>query len=305
MQFERSDLVSNVEALRASPIPARRAIGDNIAFEEHVGDERRQTFEASATQASDVRRSLAHHYDRAVQGLRKEHVPETFQPINARALMARDIEPNQRIMRVERLDVALGKAESRGDALIEAMADSPPDRAIIDPVIRALNAYPGARPMFACFAAEVATDINAGDWLPRLIRRLGLGHHALAVGETGHFALMQYTVREILDQAATDAPFAIPTVFEAHGSEYFLPAPFGQNIGFAVDLEPGAGRDWIREFLHSRLTYTRDHMIKVASLTGPTPVVDLALARDAHLRRARDASGRPDYGVLMSSPEGA
>ena len=284
---------------------ASRAIGDNITFEEHIGDVRRRAFEASTTQASDIRQSLSSHYDRAIQGRRKAHVPETFQPINERAHMPRTIEPNQRIVRVERLDVAIGKAEQDPDALIQTMADGVRDRSIIDPVIRALNSYPGARPMFACFAAEVSTDVAASDWLPRLISRLGLGHHALAAGEIGHFALMQYTVGEVLNQASSDNPLAIPTVFEACGSEYFLPAPFGQNIGFAVDLEPGAGRNWIREFLHSRLTYTRDHMIKVARLIGPTPVVHLAAVRDAHLRRARDASGRLDYGVLMSSPERA
>jgi hypothetical protein len=186
------------------------------------------------------------------------------------------------------------------DAFLATMASDSPDASIVGPVIRQLNEYPGARPMFACFAAEVATELGEPDWLPRLLRRLGLGHHTFKSGEIGTFALMRYTVADVLNGAGPEQRFAVPTVFEAPGSEYFFPAPFGQGIGFAIDLDPAAGRAWVREFLHVRVSYRLEHMVTAVSLAGPTPAVDLARARDAHLLRARSASGRPDYGTLMS-----
>ena len=300
MLFERSEYNEQVRGLRASSCAATRAIGDNVQFEEHVSDQRRLGFEAASPPVSDLMISLADHFDRAVQGARRSHVPETFRSINALAHMSSTIEPNQCITRLERVDDAILRSGTDAAKLIQTMAEPSPDRTIVDPMIRALNAYPGARPMFACFSAEVAPDLATPEWLPRLISRLGLGHHALAVDEVGYFALMRYTVREVLDQAVGVNPLAIPTVFEARNSEFFLPAPLGHPIGFAVDLDPAAGRNWIREFLHARLTYTWDHMIRVVSLTGPTPAVDLIVARDAHLRRARRASDRPEYGTLMS-----
>jgi hypothetical protein len=308
MRFTRRDHTDDLARLRTDRHPPKRAIGDNFAFEENVGSDRLADFECFVATAPGLVPIAAEYFFVSVQGLRRDHLPSTFAPANASALMRADIEPTQRIVRIERLDDILSRGGTASRAEIDAdfarlhdaVATRPMDRSVVDPMIRALNLYPGARPSFACFKAEVAADLATTDWLPPLHGRLGLGHHALAAGEFGHFALMQYTVADVLSQANVVQPFAIPTVLEARNSEYFFPAPVGQGIGYAVDLDPTAGRDWIREFLHIRLTYSPDHLARVARLTGPTPDLGLAAVRDAHLTRVRARCTRPDYGAPMS-----
>lgn len=219
--------------------------------------------------------------------------------------MVAGIERTQKIVRVERLDEVLTDSLVNFDQLQAALAAGRIDRSLFDPLLRTMNGFSGARPSFACFKAEAAPDLAAADWLPRMLARLGLGHHRLASGETGHFALMQYTVEEVFREATVTAaavtqPFAVPTVLESRNSEFFFPAPAGQGIGYAVDLDPGAGRDWIREFLHIRLTYSADNLARVARLTGPTPDIGLAAVRDAHLSQVRTKCARPEYGAPMS-----
>ena len=138
------------------------------------------------------------------------------------------------------------------------------------------------------------------DWFLRLRNRLGLGHWALAPDELAHFALMEYSVTDIFSQTTLAQPFAVPTVLEARNSEFFFPAPTGIGTGYCVELDHNAMGDPLREILHVRLTYSMEHLRRVARLNGPTPTMRLAAARDAHLSRIRMQSGRPDYGSLMS-----
>jgi hypothetical protein len=308
MRFTRGDHTDDLVRLRADRHPPRRAIGDNFAFEENVGADRLADFERFGATVTGLLPIAAEYFSVSVQGFRRGHIPSTFAPVNASALMSAGIEPTQKIVRIERLDEILsrGGAASRAEIdtdfarLRDAVEAHPMDRSVVDPLIRSLNLYPGARPSFACFKAEAASDLATPDWLPGLLARLGLGHYALKVGEIGHVALMQYTVEEVFKQATVAHPFAVPTVLESRGSEYFFPAPAGQGVGYAVDLDPAAGRDWIREFLHVRLTYRADHLARVARLTGPTPAIGVAAVRDAHLTRVRAKCARPDYGAPMS-----
>jgi hypothetical protein len=308
MLFTRDDHMADLDRLRTDRHPPVRAIGDNFAFEENVGSDRLAHFERFAATAVGLRPIAAEYFFVSVQGSRRDHTPSTFEPVNAPALMSATIEPTQRIARIERLDDVFSRrgaaspAESEADfvRLQDALASSPADRSVVDPVVRALNAYSGARPSFACFKAEVVADLAASDWLERMRGRLGLGHHALAAGEMGYFALMQYTADEVVRQAKVAQPFAVPTVLEARNSEYFFPAPAGQGVGYAVDLDHAAGRDGIREFLHVRLIYRAEHLARVARLIGPTPAVSLAAVRDGHLVRVRARCARADYGAPMS-----
>lgn len=300
MNFMRGDHSADLARLRTDRRAATRAIGDNFAFEENVGPDRLGHFERFAATVAGLLPIAAEYFFASVQGARRDHIPSTFTATNAAALMPAGIERTQKVVRIERLDDALNASHTDFAQLQAALTPGPVDRSIVDPVVRTLNAFPGARPAFACFKAEAAPDLAAADWLPRMIARLGLGHHALAPGETGHFALTQYTIDEVFREATVAQPFAVPTVLESRNSEFFFPAPAGQGIGYAVDLDPAAGRDWIREFLHIRLTYRADHLARVARLTGPTPAVGLTAVRDAHLNRVRTKCARPDYGAAMS-----
>jgi hypothetical protein len=299
VHFSRNELGTDLSRMRSDRRPAVRAIGDNFLFEENVGTERVADFEAFDAAAPGLRAAAGEYFFSSVQGETRDHIPSTFLPVNAAALLS-TIERAQKIVRVERIDDAMQKALVDYDGLRRAVAATPRDMTVVAPILRALNGYPGARPAWACFRAEVAADLRAADWLDRLLARLGLGHHALATGQSAHFALMEYTVEQVFQEAVPAQPFAVPTVLEAHNSPHFFPAPAGHGAGYAVDLDHGAGRDPIHEILHVRLTYRADHLARVAQLTGPTPVVNIATARDAHLSRVRAACARVDYGAAMS-----
>ena len=308
MNFTRPDLQDDLTRLRAERRPSRRAMGDNFLFEENVGSDRLADFERFPALAPGLLPTASDYFFASVQGTRRDHTPSTFLPINQAALMAAGIEPTQKIVRIERLDdilTALGNTaaaerQAAFDRLDKAVVANPKDRTVIDPLMRQFDTFSGARPAFACFKAEAAPDLAQPDWLPRLIARLGLGHFALAAGQMGYFALMQYTVAEVIDQATVPQPFAVPTVLEARDSEYFFPAPAGRGVGYTVDLGAAGSQELIREFLHVRLAYKADHLLRVAQMTGPTPQVALAAARDAHLAGLRMRCTRPDYGAMMT-----
>jgi hypothetical protein len=265
-----------------------------------VGSDRAADFEGFGAIDPGLLAAVGAYFFTSVQGNRRDHTPSTFTAMNAAALMSDGIDPNQKIVRIERIDDVLDSRRLDFEAIRRGLAGSPPDASVVAPLIRALNEYTGARPAFACFRAEVAPDLAAADWLPRLRERLGLGHFSPADGETWHFARMEYTAAEVFSQAAMAQPFAVPTVLDTRASEFFFPAPAGVGFGYTVDLDPAAVRATVREFLHVRLTYEVRHMVKVAALAGPLPATPLAAARDAHLGRVRAACGRPDYGAMMA-----
>lgn len=300
MRFARSDYADEVVALRLERRAERRALGDNFAFEENLGSDRGADFERFVALDPGLLAAVSDYFFTSVQGSRREHTPSTFTPINAPALMSSAIEPNQKIVRIEQIDDVVSRYGLDFDAIRDACKASSPDASVVALLLRGLNAYPGARPAFACFRAEVAADLAEADWLPRLRERLGLGHFSPAAGETWHFVRMEYTAADVFSQAAMAQPFAVPTVLETRNSEFFFPAPAGVGFGHTVDLNPAALRSTVREFLHVRLTYDIRHVKQVAALTGPLAAIPLAAARDSHLGRLRAASGRSEYGAMMA-----
>jgi hypothetical protein len=300
MDLRRGDLASDLARMRASRIPATRAVGDNFAFEENIGDERRNAFEASTAGFVRLEEAIAEYFSSSVQGYLRSHAPSTFKLENGPALLPAGIAANQKIVRVECIDGWKDESWFNFAALQNTTAATSRDASVIAPHIRRLNQFAGARPAYAAFKAEVAGDLRETDWLPRLIARLGLGHCAATPGQVRYFALMEYLARDVIDGTTIDRPFVILTVLEARNSPFFYPAPQGQGFGYAADLDPHAGRDAVREFLHIRLTYRVDHMGRVGQLVGPTPALRVGALRDAHLGRLRDRSGRADYGAYMA-----
>ena len=296
MNFTRSDHAADLLRLRASRKPDQRAIGDNCVFEENLGAKRVAHFEAFDGDDPGLIPHATAYFLESIQGSIRTHIPSTFEAVNAPALMSAGIEPNQRITRLECIDDAL----NRSGTDFAALQADPRDAGLLGPLLRIMNGYPGARPAFACFRAEVAGDLKAPDWLPRLIARLGLGHFAVKSGETKRFALMSYLARDVIESTALLQPFAIPTVLDGGCNSFFFPAPPGQGFGYAVDLDPAAKRDFVREFLHMRITWDARQVDRFGEVTGPNAPVALPSARDAHLHRLRTASGRPNYGETMS-----
>ena len=299
MLLARQDLVDDLLLWRGDRKPADRAIGDNFAFEENVSPARQSAFEAFTSDEAGLRNHTADHFMEIIRGAALDHVPDTFKPLNASALL-RTIEPNQRVVRLICIDDALEKDPTIDFSRLSA--SSPPDPDIAARMIRLLNEYPGARPAFACLRSEVTADLAAPDWLTRLIARLGLGHFAPRPGQEMRFILMQYLVSNVIaaTQGRVDTPFAIPTVVDQRPGEFFFPPPAGLGWGFTADLDPASGRAPVREFLHHRFPWEVQHIAKLGILTGPIPRAPLAALRDAHLARLRTASGRTTHGQEMS-----
>ncbi len=298
MKFIRPELNDGVAALRRGDGPWTpdrcRAVGDNCCYERNVSPDRQAHFESFSMAGGGLVAEADEYFDESVQGLARDHAPSTFEPMNDAALMPAGIERNQLIVRVERIDGVLNTlGHDTPDEMRKAVgkiADALWGRtpAVLEPLLRVMNAYPGARPAFGCFRSEVASDVgDNGNWLPRLRARLGLGHFDLKPGDIGCFALMTYTVGEVFDQARVARPFAKPTVLESQASPFFFPAPPSSAEGFAADLEPAPDRKSVREFLHVRITYDIRHLAKVTVLDGPTADPDIDHIRGSHFARLR------------------
>jgi len=305
MEFLRADLQNDLAHLRSSRSAPDRAVGDNFAFEERVGDARRRAFEADGPTTNQLLILLADHFRLRVQGALRSHIPVTFATINNGAIYEPDIEANQKIVRVECIDHALNNMRRSFADIEQAARPSARDDDLIGQLVDQFALYPGARPAFVAFKSEVAPDLGEPDWLLRLRNRLGLGHYSPMPGQRQRFALMEYLVKDVvaewrpLEMRGAHRPFAFPTVLESQGSAYFFPSPQELPSSFAVDLG-GPGRTFIREMLHIRITYIPDHLTKVGELVGPLAPFQLGFVRDGHLEQLRRESGRVDFGSDMS-----
>lgn len=171
MRLTRLDYADDLARLRASRRAEQRALGDNFLFEENVGSDRQADFEGVSVTGPGLRAGAADYFFTTVQGVRRGHTPTTFSPVNGPALLPAGIEPVRKIVRLECIDDALSRMAVTLRAGEAAMAASPREASVLDPLIRVLNQYPGARPAFACFKAEVAADLREPDWLIRLLAR--------------------------------------------------------------------------------------------------------------------------------------
>lgn len=306
MDFLRADLQADLARLRSSRSAPDRAVGDNFALEERVGDARRDAFEAEQPATNELLTLLADHFRLEVQGALRNHIPVTFRQLNEGALYQPEIEANQKVVRLECIDDVLRKIGRSFSDIDEATRPGQRDNGVITQLLDQWQLYPGARPAFIAFKSEVTSELGAPDWLLRLRNRLGLGHYAPASGQRQRFALMEYLVKDViaewrpLESRGAQRAFAFPTVLESQGSPHFFPSPRQLPSSFAVDLD-GATQASVREMLHLRITYMPDHLIKVGELVGPLPPFRLGAVRDSHLERLRRDGGQPDFGTLISS----
>lgn len=301
MFLTKSDLLASLAVLIASAIPEQRAVGENFSFEENVGDPRRDDFQ-SHPGPSELREAADGYFRASVQGIARGHMPSTFIPsLNEIALLPSTIEPNQKIIRLERIDRLISSDPDLDfDRLSTALAAR--DSATLAAFADLFANFPGERPAFAAFKAEVGDDLSKTDWLRRLIDRMGLYHHfPVADGQTYSFSLMEYTAGEVISQArpkTIDRPFALGTVLECRNNPAFFPVPRGTANGFTVDISPAAlTSPTVREVLHIRLDYRNHHVVRFGQLSGPAPTPDLVGSRRRHLAALRAATGRHDFGA--------
>jgi hypothetical protein len=304
--FARDDLLASLAALQASADPEYSAIGENFSIEENVGDSRRDHFESYTVADSELRNAANSYFRGSVQGNIRGHTSSTFEPaLNEMALLPSTIEPNQKIVRLERIDRLISNDPDLAfDRLIEAHRDRDDDT--LTAFTNLFLVFPGERPAFAAFKAEVDEDLKKPDWVRRLILRMGLYHHfPIADGEIYKFALMEYAGTDVFSQAepkTIERPFALATVLECQNNPAFFPVPRGSPNRFTVDfLDETPAAPTVREVLHIRLDYGKQHVLKFGQLSGPADRPDLVAARERHLAALRSATGRDDFGAHPSA----
>ena len=113
MEITKPTLAADVVALRSSRVPPDRALGDNISTEERVTGQQRDAFQSVTTRTRIIREALGTYFLARVQGIRRGHIPDTFTPLNREAVWDADVDPNQLIVRVERIDDASNKTGLR------------------------------------------------------------------------------------------------------------------------------------------------------------------------------------------------
>jgi hypothetical protein len=301
MLFNRVELSDSVDALIMSFDIDDRCVGRNYRMEENVAADRVREVEAREVQSGDIKCVVRDYFDVSIQGNRRGHRPSTFDPtVNAGAILGQDIEPNQKIVRLQRIDGALKLGDVPDfDSLKNAsqVRDKYRLSALTD---RLRDMYSGERPMFATFKSEVEEELRVPDWPNALIERLGLYHmYPYAPGTSYSFALMEYTAGEVISSARQGGLlrcFALPTVLESQHNPAFFPVPAGAKHGHAVNLgrfdpaRPGAG-----EILHARFDCAWHHVKKIGAWGGAAQP-NLIDARARHRDALRVSAGRPGFG---------
>ncbi|MCH8239896.1 MAG: hypothetical protein IIB62_07565, partial [Proteobacteria bacterium] len=129
MDFHRSELLDSAQALARSSEVHERSIGLNYLIEENVGDARRDEVEAFDTTSADVREVVQSYFDGSIQGVSRGHPSSTFdESLNEIALLPVTVEPNQKIIRLERIDGLMTKDPALTfDRLSEARARADDD----------------------------------------------------------------------------------------------------------------------------------------------------------------------------------
>jgi hypothetical protein len=206
-----------------------------------------------------------------------------------------EIDEAQHVVRLESLIRPLENSGFLLDELIAAHAEGDAD--FLDEFLALWNESRDARPAFATFKREVVEELAAADWPDRLRDRLGLAHYDAASGPVP-VALMSYPVSDVLAEAPSKDAFTVPTVLDSRPWEHFFPAPRELMCGRAMALTPCDGDETlVAEFLHSRISYRREHMLKIGQITTPASIPDIATLRELHLLAVQIASGREDFGI--------
>lgn len=301
MRFNRADLANSAAALVASGDTHERCIGFNYRVEENVSDARRDDVESFDPSIGDVRELVDAYFRDTVQGIARGHRPSTFdEKLNGGVILPDTIEPNQKVVRLERIDRVMAGEDLDFGRLRDALRSR--DSITLTRLADLFAIYPGERPAFAAFRSEVDEDLRQPDWLQRIIDRLGLLHHyPFDPQQSYSFALMEYTAKDVMDQAAAkaiDRCFAVATVLECQQNPAFFPVPRGAAYGFTVDLRERVPlRPSAREILHMRFDYSWSHIRRLEQWTG-SDKPDLAAARARHLTVLREVTRRRDFGEI-------
>lgn len=233
--------------------------------------------------------------------------PETFRYIDSESpFLVSD--GRVHLIRLETLDFIARRAKVEIDRvrqLAEAVLSSKESEARdeLDDVLARWAKDVEIRPVFTAFLEDVRDLFGARPeddppgWVDALRDRLGLCHHD--PGEAGgpiEVLVFRYPVASVpaLKHRRGLRPLVPPTVLDGNHSRAFCPAPRGGLTGHVVDLAGKTVRPH-REVLHPTVAYGAEHVWRVGTIRKPVDFERLPDAREWHLRRVREISGRADY----------
>lgn len=222
-----------------------------------------------------------------------------------------ELEPNQYLYRVERIDSVLNAyvaeggvvtPQQVGEWIAQHNSGGAPAASALEDLTQFLNEeFSDGRPRFVAFAAEFPDLAAQLDWPRIFCERCGLAHHFGGTAVT--LALFRYSVREVLDAYRDIVPtatvFAVPTVLDLPMSSVYFSAPASLHVGHAVGLVPRDDCSHLAaELIHARLDYRPEHWVAVGTLRGNAlSDAEITRLRDSHLGCLRSTPGNAEYGV--------
>jgi hypothetical protein len=304
MHFAKTSLQDVLTVWRRATDVRRRATGDNVHFEERVSTLRQEFFETEAAGAIDpqsLEDRQADYFETFVKvdaGL----WPHTFLP----ELLPTDLgpgllEPFQQVVRLEDLTRPLeawapgGANVAENYEILQRAFSDPSQSALFASFLASWNRRRDRRPAFAAWKDQLLDELDKPDWPDLLRDRLGLAHYDCRTGPVP-VALVEYLVDDVIREADINGlshAFTAPTVLDSGPWPYFFPAPRDLPYGRAVSL--GAVDDESRllaEMLHIRLTYRREHIVRLGQIRRSTGKLDLKELRNGHLLALQVAAGR-------------
>lgn len=280
-----------------------RAEAHNILFEERLGQDRLGVFEAllsgSCPDYERLKLQLLDFVGTYVE-VARPNAPLTFTKMNVGGAMTKP-SPEQKLIRVENLTRRLDSTALTLLDLQRCLASTKPDEmALLEDFVNQWNRDRDNRPAFAAFKDQLLDEVGDANWPHRLRDRLGLAHYSPAGGKLA-VALVEYTVGEVLDEAAGSPdiayPFCIPTFLDFRSNSQFFPTPRELSAGAPMALfEIWSDEVLIAEVLHSRLTYRPHHIIKLGEISLGVPETDFRMMRNNHLAALQMAAARDDFG---------
>ena len=303
MNFADPNLSSILEMWADSADPRERAKMHNVVFEERLDRHRLDAFERSigrpCADYTDLERQLREFVTTFIE-VAVPHVPPTFQTANCGASV-RETSPEQKLVRIEKITRHLANGSLSLADLAESLTSTDPAvSAKLEVFLDQWNLARDNRPTFAAFRDQLLPEIRDAAWPYKLRDRLGLADYG-AGGGALIVALMEYTVEEVLAEAARSPdvayPLCVPTFLDSKPSSQFFPTPKELPAGSPMALfEIWSDEELIAEVLHSRLTYRRHHIAKLGEITSDGPIIVFRTLRNNHLAALQVAAERDDFG---------
>ncbi|NBC32511.1 MAG: hypothetical protein GVY13_07525 [Alphaproteobacteria bacterium] len=317
MQFSNP----NLSALLAEPQPDLAALAEqgNLCLEHRVSAGRQSAYEAFLGEPQSWADWRERHFLYVREEVRRRFPPSASFTAGEPSLRP-GIEPNQYLLRVERIDSLLakytkqtgvkitveeinrwipgqrksssqkGKVSTLADlAAIQMGEPETPEAAALGELTDFFNQERNdCRPSFVAFAAEFDCLAKRGDWAEEFCRRCGLAHFFAGTPVT--LALFRYRGQDVIDALSAEhggaVVFAVPTTIDQPFYNVYFPAPADLSWGQAVGLAPESDCSHLAaELIHARIDYQPAFWVTVTTVDAAGfSDADITDLRARHLR---------------------